>query len=196
MGAGCSVRGHSRVAPHYPGTRRVLFCGMGRSGKSTLKDWVLRAANATNIDDESMSVMPQPLRTKTTNVHVLKDETLAFVDTPDMLNLDGQTLMLDSSAENRVAAIVFVVDVTDHLRSVLAMELLRNTLKRLHQHTRPGVLALVVGNHRHTEEDVLVDLDSFKEALPSDIAAHYDVRTMSFTTAQDVSELMQKVVNL
>ena len=46
------------------------------------------------------------------------------------------------------------------------------------------------------EEDVLVDLDSFKEALPLDLAAHYDVRTMSFTTAQDVSELMQKVVNL
>ena len=201
MGSSCSIRGgHHRVAPgDYPAARRVLFCGMGRSGKSTLIEWVVNATK-TAADNNNTTVtqggilstattVPSPPRTTTTALHLYKDQSLALVDTPNMLELDGQTVVLDASAQDRVAAIVFVVDVTDHIRAVLAEELLHNTLQRLQARARLKMLVLIVGNRRYPDADVLVDIETFKSSLPSIIMSHYTVRTMSFSTAQDVGIL-------
>ena len=116
MGSSCSIRGgHHRVAPgDYPAARRVLFCGMGRSGKSTLIEWVVNATK-TAADNNNTTVtqggilstattVPSPPRTTTTALHLYKDQSLALVDTPNMLELDGQTVVLDASAQDRVAA--------------------------------------------------------------------------------------------
>jgi len=216
MGASCSVRSHSKIAPfpgNNPAIRRVLFCGMGRSGKSTLIDWVLNATNliaaddgarvtaptaATSVEgrDPSPSPSPSPTtlpRTTTTTAHVFGDNELVLVDTPDMLGLDGQTVVIDAVAEDRVAALVFVVDVTDHLRGVLAEELLHNTLKRFQAKSRQGLLVLIVGNRRHQKDTVLINIDTFPNFLPPDLKKQYTIHTMSFSNESDVIKLIQNM---
>jgi hypothetical protein len=219
MGAGCSIicSGQNRVAPalgEYPAIRRVLFCGMGRSGKSTLIRWVINATNvsedtdnnsqptnvtdtnvgttivATNTEEETKRIVP---RTTDSKIHIFGDNVLALVDTPDMLKLDGQTIVLDAVAEERVAAVVFVVDVTDHIRGVLAEELLRNTLKRLKARTREGVLVLIVGNQRYPNDPVLIDIGSYPTLLPAEILKHYTVQTMSFSNESDITNLINNM---
>jgi signal recognition particle receptor subunit beta len=207
MGAGCSIicSGQNRVAPalgEYPAIRRVLFCGMGRSGKSTLIRWVINATNVsedtdnnsqpTNVTDTNVGTTIVP-RTTDSKIHIFGDNVLALVDTPDMLKLDGQTIVLDAVAEERVAAVVFVVDVTDHIRGVLAEELLRNTLKRLKARTREGVLVLIVGNQRYPNDPVLIDIGSYPTLLPAEILKHYTVQTMSFSNESDITNLINNM---
>jgi|TARA_B110000090_G_scaffold114526_1_gene127731 hypothetical protein len=186
---------------------------MGRSGKSTLIDWVLNATNliaaddgarvtaptaATSVEgrDPSPSPSPSPTtlpRTTTTTAHVFGDNELVLVDTPDMLGLDGQTVVIDAVAEDRVAALVFVVDVTDHLRGVLAEELLHNTLKRFQAKSRQGLLVLIVGNRRHQKDTVLINIDTFPNFLPPDLKKQYTIHTMSFSNESDVTKLIQNM---
>ena len=201
MGSSCSIRGHDRVAPAYPASRRVLFCGMGRSGKTTLIKWIINStATATaTLSSTTTSIplttnnVPNSNRTTATSIHLYNNESLALIDTPDMLALDGHTIQLDSKAQERIAAIVFVVDVTDHIRGILAEELLINTLKRLQLRTRPGTLVLIVGNQRHQDENILVNIASYPTLLPLEIIQHYTIRTMSFSTEKDVNDLAKNL---
>ena len=86
-----------------PAARRVVFCGLGRSGKTTLIDWVVQwsqtfvaaAAEAdgggTEEDEEAntegaaaaMAAMPRvPERTVGSRLRALADDSLVLVDTP------------------------------------------------------------------------------------------------------------------
>ena len=201
MGSSCSIRGHDRVAPAYPASRRVLFCGMGRSGKTTLIKWIINSTATATVTLPSTTTsiplttnnVPNSNRTTATSIHLYNNESLALIDTPDMLALDGHTIQLDSKAQERIAAIVFVVDVTDHIRGILAEELLINTLKRLQLRTRPGTLVLIVGNQRHQDENILVNIASYPTLLPLEIIQHYTIRTMSFSTEKDVNDLAKNL---
>ena len=88
---------------------------------------------------------------------------------------------------------MFVVDVTDHIRGVLAEELLRNTLKRLKARTREGVLVLIVGNQRYPNDPVLIDIGSYPTLLPAEILKHYTVQTMSFSNESDITNLINNM---
>ena len=149
---------------------------------------------ATSVERRDPPPSPTTLpRTTTTTAHVFGDNELVLVDTPDMLGLDGQTVVIDAVAEDRVAALVFVVDVTDHLRGVLAEELLHNTLKRFQAKSRQGLLVLIVGNRRHQKDTVLINIDTFPNFLPPDLKKQYTIRTMSFSNESDVTKLIQNM---
>jgi GTPase SAR1 family protein len=190
MGAGCSLH-QGRVAPapvEFPAARRVVFCGLGRSGKTTLIDWVVQwsqtfvaaAAEAdgggTEEDEEAKTegaafattAMPRvPERTVGSRLRALADGLLVLVDTPGMVcdENGGPLATLAPGSMDRAAAIVFVVDATDPIRAILAQDTFASLLAQQLPRTRPGTPVLLLANQKFKSQTPVVDVSAWPQQL-------------------------------
>ena len=131
-------------ADRFTGARRVIFCGLGRSGKTTLVDWVIQwnraslaAANANgdgneetnsdgNVPDRAGAIYaraanppPVPDRTQHLRVCTLPDESLVLVDTPGIICDEDCRSLFITRAAMVVLSDSFVVDITDPIAGFL-----------------------------------------------------------------------------
>lgn len=225
MGAGCSLHRGS-VAPvpiQFASARRVVFCGLGRSGKTTLIDWVIQwsqtlvtataEADGRGIGEQDVqraavaATMPRvPERTVTSRLRSLADDSLVLVDTPEMVcdENGGALSTFVSDSVDRAAALVFVVDATDPIRAVLAQDTFIALLTHQLPRTRPGTPVLLLANQKFKCEVPAVDVSAWSHHLrattldtdddiSTKLAHHFVIQSMSFSKADDVAQLADRL---
>ena len=231
MGNGCSLH-RGRVAPaqiEFTGARRVIFCGLGRSGKTTLVDWVIQwnraslaAANANgdgneetksdgNVPDRAGAIYaraanppPVPDRTQHLRVCTLPDESLVLVDTPGIICDEdcGSLSSLPPGTMSRAGAIVFVVDITDPIRGILARDTFLALLRQQLPRTRQGTPVLLLANWKFKSQTPAVDVSAWVSELQvpcesemhAKLAEHFAIKTMMFSNADDVAKIADKIM--
>lgn len=208
MGNGCSLH-QGRIAPdpnESPLKRRVGFFGVGRSGKTTVMQWVLQHSNLLNesqestIDTLSMSdaTPSAPLRTLSTQMHALRDESIVLVDTPSFMCSENGSAVIEESTLEGISAVVYVVDITDSILSVLAYDSFISLLEHLLPRVRQGTPVMLLGNHKFKSQKIKVDVRLWVEQAKeiSQLASHFAIESLVFSNKQDISHFVNSVLNV
>lgn len=209
MGNGCSLH-RGRVAPDPKGSpkmmRRVGFFGMGRSGKTTVVEWVLQHSYHLNESQESTkdtsskkATTPKaPLRTLSTQMHTLQNETVVLLDTPALVCDENGSVVIEENTLERMSAVIYVVDITDPIRSVLAYESFISLLEHLLPRVRQGTPVVILGNHKFKSQDIRVDVSLWEEQATehSELACHFAIESLVFSTKQDISHFVDSVLKV
>ena len=200
MGAACTT-GKARVAAlpgDFPGARRIVFCGLACTGKSSLIRALVRWScekkesgsgekaplprldpEVSQIRTEAQGSQDEDLPTLQVAWHTVSHEGAILIDTPGIDECDSYEIIGNILAAELqwVSRVVFIVDTTNFLTEGLAHQHFCKVVTYLSQtKSSPGIT--IVGNHRFRSSDDEIDLESWVAEgadLPIDGAIKYSI---------------------